>query len=136
MKLVIVDWEFAQFGHRSYDIGQMIGDFYERKHFRGVRASLWAIDAFIEGYGSVSEDMAYRIAIHTGVQLITWVNRGPPLHMRPAWATRERVIDMLKLGMTFILKGWDKDRTWFESGVLAGLFRAEDTTIPTEGYQN
>ncbi|KAK7757531.1 hypothetical protein SLS62_000546 [Diatrype stigma] len=50
-KLFIVDWEFAQYGHRAYDIGQMIGDMYERKHFKGVEGAIWAIDGFIDGYG-------------------------------------------------------------------------------------
>ncbi|KAH9993652.1 kinase-like domain-containing protein [Xylariaceae sp. FL0662B] len=121
-KLYIIDWEFTQFGHRAYDIGQMIGDLYELKHFKDIEAALWAIDAFVQSYGTMDEEMAFRVSIHTGVQLITWVTRGPPLHMRPAWATRERVAAIVKLGMTFILKGWEKDRDWFQSSVLAGLF--------------
>lgn len=122
-RLYIVDWEFAQFGHRAYDIGQMIGDLYERKHFKEVDGAIWAIDAFIKGYGGLSDEMAFRIAIHAGVHLITWVVRGPPLHMRPAWATRERTIGIVALGMTFVLKAWEKDRAWFECSILAGLFR-------------
>ncbi|TVY38531.1 hypothetical protein LSUB1_G002891 [Lachnellula subtilissima] len=119
--LFIVDWEFTQFGHRAYDIGQMIGDLLERNHFMQVNGAIWALEGFIDGYGAVSEDMAFRIAVHTGVQLITWVTRGPPLHMRPAWATRERVVDIVELGITFILKGWNKDRKWLKSSVLADL---------------
>ncbi|KAI1074466.1 kinase-like domain-containing protein [Whalleya microplaca] len=121
-KLYIVDWEFTQFGCRAYDIGQMIGDLYERKHFRDTEGALWAIYAFIEGYGPLSEEMAFRVAIHTGVQLITWVTRGSPLHMRPAWATLERATALLRLGTTFILKGWEKDKEWFKSSVLTNLF--------------
>ena len=121
--LFIVDWEFSQFGHRSYDIGQMIGDFYERKYFKDIDAAIWAIEAFIEGYGPMSDEMAFRTIIHTGVQLITWVIRGPPLRMRPAWATRERAVGVVRLGMMFVLKGWEKDRVWFEGSVLARLFR-------------
>jgi hypothetical protein len=100
----------------------MIGDLYERKHFMEVNAAIWILEAFIEGYGALSEEMAFRTAIHTGVQLITWVTRGPPLHMRPAWATRERAVGIVNLGITFILKAWGKDREWFESSVLVGLF--------------
>lgn len=107
----------------------MIGDLYERKHFKDVDGAIWAIDAFIEGYGAVSEEMAFRIAIHTGVQLITWVTRGPPLQMRPDWATRERAVGVVRLGMTFVVKGWEKDREWFERSVLAGLFKGNQMTI-------
>lgn len=124
-ELYIVDWEFAQFGHRAYDIGQMIGDLYERKHFRGVEGAVWAIEGFIAGYGAISEEMAFRTAIHAGVQMITWVTRGPPLHMRPAWASRERAAAIVRLGMNFVLKGWEKDKEWFESSVIRGLFGRE-----------
>ncbi|TVY43400.1 hypothetical protein LOCC1_G003933 [Lachnellula occidentalis] len=127
--LFIVDWEFTQFGHRAYDIGQMIGDLLERKHFMQIDAAVWVLEGFIDGYGAVSEDMAFRIAVHTGVQLITWVTRGPPLHMRPAWATRERVVSIVELGITFILKGWNKDMEWLKSSVLAGLLKDEQTVI-------
>ncbi|KAI1396923.1 kinase-like domain-containing protein [Hypoxylon fuscum] len=121
-KLFVVDWEFVQFGHRSYDIGQMIGDLCERKHFNDVDAALWVIDAFIEGYGTMTEDMAFRTAIHTGVQLITWVVRGPPLSMRPAQAM-ERAAGAMQLGMDMVLKGSRKDKEWLKTSVLAGLFR-------------
>lgn len=128
-RLFIVDWEFAQFGHRAYDIGQIIGDLYERKHFMGVEGAIWAIDGFIDGYGTLSEDMAFRAAIHAGVQMITWVTRGPPLHMRAGWATREKAADIVNLGMNIVLKGWEKDKGWFKSSVLSGLF--SDDIIPT-----
>jgi hypothetical protein len=121
--LFIVDWEMAQFGHRAYDVGQMIGDLYERKHFMEVEGAVWTIQGFIEGYGPVSDGMAFRTAIHTGVQLITWMIRGPPLHMRPAFATQERARSIVKLGMMFILKGWEEDKAWFQSSVMADLFK-------------
>ena len=38
-RLVIIDWENVQYGHRAIDIGGMLADLYERKHFRGVAAS-------------------------------------------------------------------------------------------------
>ena len=116
-----MDWEFAQFGHRAYDLGQMIGDLYERKHFKDVDGAIWAIQGFIEGYGALSEEMAFRTAIHTGVQLICWCKRGPP-HMRPPWATPERIAGVVKLGMDFVVKGWERDRGWLEGSALAGLF--------------
>lgn len=100
----------------------MIGDLFERKHFHDIDAAIWTLVAFIHGYGRLSEGMAFRTAIHAGVQLITWVTRGPPLHMRPAWATQDRARDIVNTGMELILKGWDRDREWFKSSVLADLF--------------
>ncbi|TVY49918.1 hypothetical protein LCER1_G007543 [Lachnellula cervina] len=123
--LFIIDWESTQFGHRAYDIGQMIGDLLERQHFSHNNsngdAAVLALEGFIDGYGAVSEEMAFRIAVHAGVQLVTWVARGPPLHMRPAWATRERVVGIVEMGVRFILRGWGRDREWIGGSVLKGL---------------
>ncbi|KAI5860079.1 kinase-like domain-containing protein [Durotheca rogersii] len=119
--LFVVDWEFVQFGHRAYDLGQMVGDLCERKHFQDAQAAAWAVDAFLAGYGAVADDVAFRAAIHAGVHLITWLARGPPLAMRPAWA-RERAAGAVKLGLDMVLRGWARDREWFAGSGLAGLF--------------
>lgn len=124
-KLFIIDWELSQFGHLSYDIGQMLADLYERKHFHNTEAAIWVIDTFIKGYGRVSKETAFRIAVHTGVHMIAWVIRGPPLHMRPAWATRELIDGIVRLGMTMILRGWEKDQHYLERTFIGGLFRSE-----------
>ena len=101
----------------------MIGDLYERKHFKDIEGAVWAVKAFIKGYGTVSKEMAFRIAIHTGVHLITWVTRGPPLHMRPSWATKGKAVAIVELGMTFILEGWKRNGEYFKNSVMADLFR-------------
>ncbi|KAJ9133285.1 Kinase-like domain-containing protein [Pleurostoma richardsiae] len=119
-QLFVIDWEFAQFGHRAYDLGQMIGDLYERKHFKDVECSIWAIQGFVEGYGGVSDEMAYRIAIHAGVHLICWYIRRAPA--APLKGTPERIIAAMEIGMDFIVRGWKKDKVWFENSVLAPLF--------------
>ncbi len=119
-KLVVIDWEYAQFGHRSHDLGQMIGDFYERKHFNDIDAAIWAIQGFVAGYGGLSDDMAFRTAIHTGVHLLHWYNRRAPT--RPLTGTPDQIMGAVTLGKDFIVKGWEKDRHWFENSVLASLF--------------
>ncbi|CAM1508891.1 Fc.00g026300.m01.CDS01 [Cosmosporella sp. VM-42] len=116
----VIDWEFAQFGPRAYDLGQMIGDVYERKHFHNVDGALWTIRGFIKGYGGLSEEMAFRTAIHVGVHLLGWYTRRVPTS--PLKGTPEQIADAVKLGRDFVLKGWEKDRTWFEGSVLASLF--------------
>ncbi|KAF2789573.1 hypothetical protein K505DRAFT_284130 [Melanomma pulvis-pyrius CBS 109.77] len=121
IKLSVIDWEFAQFGHRAYDLGQMIGDLYERKHFKDVDGALAAIYGFINGYGEVSEEMAFRTAIHAGVHLICWYNRRPP--KSPLKCTPEQGLSVVKLGRDFVVKGCKKDRDWFEGSVLASLFQ-------------
>lgn len=119
-RIHIIDWELSQFGHRAYDVGQMIGDLYERKHFNGVDGAVWAIQGFVDGYGILSEDMAFRTAIHVGIQLLGWYIRRHPAS--PLNGTPDQITGAAKIGMDFILKGWEKDRAWFESSVLACLF--------------
>jgi len=123
LKLFVVDWEFTQLGLRAYDIGQIIGDLCERKYFQNSDSAVWAIRGFIEGYGALGEEMVFRIAIHTGMQLICWCKRGPPLHMRPEWSTPGLIAGVVKLGIEFIVKGWEKDRDGLENSVLKGLFK-------------
>jgi hypothetical protein len=65
--------------------------------------------------------MAFRTAIHAGVHLICWCTRRPP--KGPLLAPLEQVTDLLKLARDFVVKGWEKDRRWFEDSPLAYLFR-------------
>ena len=80
----------------------------------------------IGGYGELSEDMAFRTAIHVGVHLIGYYNRRP---QRGPWlASEEAVVAGLTIGRDFILKGWERDRKFFEGGLLAPLFTSEETS--------
>jgi thiamine kinase-like enzyme len=115
MEIFIIDWEFAQFGHHAYDLGQICGDLYERKHFSNAVSAIWVIQGVINGYGPVSEEMAFRIAIHTGVHLICWALRRP--------AIQERAEELVKLAVSFVVKGWEKDRRWFEDSALSSFFK-------------
>ncbi|KAL7928860.1 kinase-like domain-containing protein [Trichoderma chlorosporum] len=119
-ELFIIDWENVQFGHRAVDIGGILADLYERKHFKNVAASIPLMQGFMQGYGPLSEELAFTAALHAGVHLICWYyrrNRNDPLpYPLPT------VLDALTLGRDFILKGWAKDKKWFEDSVLAPLF--------------
>jgi len=120
-KLFVIDWEFAQFGHRAYDLGQMIGDLYERKHFRDVDSAIWVMEGFVDGYGDLSHEMAFRTAIHTGIHLIGWYTRRAP--NSPLDSTPDKVFEAMKLGRDFVVKGWEKDKNWFQGSILAPLFK-------------
>jgi thiamine kinase-like enzyme len=120
INMFIIDWEYVQFGHHAYDFGQVIGDFYERRHFNDAKCTTWAIQGLINGYGSITEEMAFRTAIHAGVNLICWYVRRSPTAPLPA--PLEQVRDMLKLATDFVVKGWEKDRRWFEDTPLSDLF--------------
>lgn len=120
IKLFIIDWEFTQFGHRAYDLGQMIGDLYERKHFNDVESALWTLRGFVDGYGQLSDEMAFRTAIHAGVHLIGWYNRRSP--NSPLKGTQDQISHAITLGIDFVVRGWEKDKNWLEQSVLAPLF--------------
>jgi hypothetical protein len=121
MNLFIIDWELAQYGRKEYDLGQMIGDLYERKHFMNADSALWIIQGFVAGYDALNDDMAFRIAIHAGVHLICWsIRRHPPA---PVTEPSEQIQNAIRIGTEFVVKGWEGNRTWFESSELACLFR-------------
>ncbi|KAK8048569.1 hypothetical protein PG994_010299 [Apiospora phragmitis] len=128
-RLVIIDWENIQYGHRAVNIGGMLADLYERHHFNGGAASLPVLEGFVEGYsgggplllgGSNDEELAFRVATHAGVHLICWYYRrdrnGPLLY------PLQTVLAALVLGRDLVLKGWKRDKEWLATTFLAPLF--------------
>jgi thiamine kinase-like enzyme len=43
MKLLIVDWEFSQLNSIVYDLGQMLAELYQLKHFKDIDSAIWII---------------------------------------------------------------------------------------------
>jgi hypothetical protein len=117
---LIIDWEFAQFGHRSYDLGQIVGDLYERKVYNNLETAISAMEGVIAGYGEVTDDMAFRTAIYVGVHLISWYNRRP--RNGPRVASPEVIVAGLTVGRDFVVKGWERDVEFFKGSGLASLF--------------
>ncbi|OQD81660.1 hypothetical protein PENANT_c026G06102 [Penicillium antarcticum] len=116
-KVFVVDWESVHVGRRALDLAQMIAELYETKLFKNVDAGVWVIEGFLDGYGSLSDDTAFRTAIHVGVHLVCWGSRVP------GWGTPEQVEEVVKVGRNLIVHGWKKDRAWFEGGSLGCLFK-------------
>jgi hypothetical protein len=119
-EIFVIDWEFAQFGHRCYDLGQIVGDGCERKVYNNVHTGIPVMEGVIAGYGPLSDEMAFRTAIHVGVHLIGYYNRRPK--QGPWAASPEAIVAGLTVGRDFIVKGWEKDRKFFEGSLLASLF--------------
>lgn len=115
--LLIIDWEMAQVGYRALDLGQMIAELYETKLFRDVDPGLWMIKGFLEGYGSISEQTAFRTAIHVGVHLVCWGSRVA------GWGTPEQVEEVVRVGRELIVRAWNHDKVWFKAQPLACLFQ-------------
>jgi hypothetical protein len=99
----------------------MIGDLYERKHFTGADSALYIIQGFVAGYGFLTEDEAFRIAIHAGQHLICWYIRRDP--KAPFTQPTEQIESAIRVGTEFIVHGWEKDREWFERSDLSCLFK-------------
>lgn len=115
--LFIVDWELAQIGSRALDLGQMIAELYETKLFKEVNCGMWVIEGFLEGYGPLSDRMAFRTAIHVGVHLVCWGSRVP------GWGSQQQIEEVVKVGRNLIVQGWMEHKAWFEGDSLKCLFK-------------
>ncbi|KAF5636176.1 carboxypeptidase [Fusarium sp. NRRL 52700] len=129
--IIFIDWEMCQIGHRAYDLGHMIGDLYEAYHFHNSDVALTMIRGFIDGYGEVDDDMAFRTAIHAGVQFLGWYNRRIPSD--PAKGTTEQISSAAKISTNFIVYGWNREKQWFRRTPLAPLFHSHQ--LPSD-YRN
>ncbi|KAF7595174.1 hypothetical protein BBP40_007141 [Aspergillus hancockii] len=115
--LFIIDWELAQCGTRALDLGQMMAELYELKHFKGIDAGVWIIQGIAEGYPGLSEELAFRTLIHVGTHLICW---GTTV---PGWGTDEQVAEVARTGRDLIVQAWKKDKSWFNGGAWECLFK-------------
>ncbi|KAI1144537.1 kinase-like domain-containing protein [Hypoxylon sp. FL0543] len=114
--MFVIDWEMSQIGKPNLDLGQMIAELYELKLYKDILGGPWMVEGFLDGYGAVSEDFAFRTAIQVGAHLISF---GTSV---PGWGTPEQVENCARTGKEIIVHAWKKDRHWFEEGDLACLF--------------
>lgn len=106
--LFVIDWELSQIGSRALDLGQMIAELYETELFKRSEAGVWIIEGLLEGYGHMSDEMAFRTAIHVGVHLVCWGSRVP------GWGSKEQIEEVVKIGNDLIVQGWAKNKEWLE----------------------
>lgn len=116
LELYVIDWELSHVSSIAFDLGQMFAEIFELKHFKDLDAGIWLIEAFMAGYGKLDEELALKTAIHTGTHLICWGSRVS------GWGNKEQVEAVVEIGRDFIIKGWNKDRQWFQSSPLKSLF--------------
>ncbi|KAF7533705.1 hypothetical protein G7Z17_g13472 [Cylindrodendrum hubeiense] len=112
----VIDWELAQLGVRPLDLGQMIAELWQLKLYKDIDAGDWLIEAFADGYGSISADDAFRAIIQVGVHLICFGSR------TPGWGTPEQGAKLVETGKEVLLKAWGNDWEWFKGHVLGSLF--------------
>lgn len=116
IKLFVIDWELSHISSLAFDLGQMFAELIELKHFKDINAGVWLIQSFMDGYGEIDIELAFRTAIHVGVHLICWGSRVQ------GWGTKEQVEKVVEVGRDFVVKGWKKDREFFEGTMLKCLF--------------
>ncbi|KAI1185491.1 kinase-like domain-containing protein [Nemania serpens] len=116
--MFVIDWELSQIGVPSLDLGQMMAELYELKLYRNITAGLWILEGVVEGYGTLSDDFAFRTAIQIGAHLISF---GTSVQ---GWGTPEQVEMVARTGRDIIVHAWQKDREWFKGGDLACLFQS------------
>jgi hypothetical protein len=80
------------------------------------------IRGFAAGYGALDEDEAFRVAIHIGQHLVCWFIRRNPT--APFGCPAEMVHEVVRTGTEFMVRGWGRERAWFESSELACLFES------------
>ena len=120
--LYVIDWEYAQHGHRAFDLGQMVGDFLERHHFASSPLAIPMLESFVSGYGPVDEDTAFCTAMHAGAHMLGWFTRrdiNGPLPAPLGVCT-----EFVEMAVGLLVKGWEGDRNWLEKSAVGCLFEA------------
>ncbi|KAF6815315.1 phosphotransferase enzyme family protein [Colletotrichum sojae] len=115
-RLFVVDWENAQFGVEGMDHGYMLGELYSI-WLKGADVGLWMFQGYAEGLGPMSEDKAWRIALQTGIYIVSLSTA------IPGWSSSAQVEDVARKGRDIIVMAWNKERAWFDGSELACLFR-------------
>jgi hypothetical protein len=119
--MYVIDWELSHITSTAFDLGQIVGDLFETRHYKGIEATEWLIEAFMEGYGPVEDSVAFKTVIGVGVHLIG-------LGSISAKGTPEQRDSALRIGGDFILRGWKKDKAFFDGTVLKCLFSRMSTS--------
>lgn len=106
----------SQLAIPAFDLGQMIAELYELKHFKEYDAGIWLIEGFVEGYGEMSEEMKWKTIVHAGTHLVCWGSRVA------GWGTENQVEGVVKVGRDWIVGAWEKNKNTFEGTVLERLW--------------
>lgn len=118
--LWVIDFEYCQILHRSVDLGQALGDMYERKAYRNTEDGLSVMKGLIHGYGPISEDMAFRTVMYVGIYVINRSKHQPS--QGPKAGSEKDKVAALAHGRDILLRAWMRDKAFFSDGVFANLF--------------
>jgi thiamine kinase-like enzyme len=117
LPVYVIDWELSHLSKVSFDLGQMFAELFQLTHFKKIEAGVWLIESFMDGYGKIDEDLAFETVVHVGTHFICFGSR------TAGWGTEEQVRRLVEIGRDFMVKGWARDREFFEGTALKCLFR-------------
>jgi hypothetical protein len=114
--ILVIDWEMVHLGVPSIDFGQMVAELYTVWLYKGSSAARWMMQGFVQGYGEVADQVAFRTAIQIGAHLICVTST-------MGWGDSRQVEEAVAHGKDIIMHAWQKDRLWFHSAELGCLFQ-------------
>ncbi|KAF9885551.1 hypothetical protein FE257_012757 [Aspergillus nanangensis] len=117
ISLAIVDWEACHLGNQSRDIATFIGSLYMEHHFHGIEVARSMLQGFVQGYGPLREDLAFRVVVHTGMYFFLWKIYGDGKQ------TEKQVRELLQLAQDLLVKGCEKDREGITQSFLGCLLK-------------
>jgi len=95
----------------------MIAEMWKVTVCRGLDSGRWLIRGFMDGYGPVGDDVAFRAAIAVGTHLISFSPFG-----NEHWGPPEKIEEAVRTGKDVVVNAWKKNRAWFDNGDLECLF--------------
>jgi hypothetical protein len=106
----------------------MLSGIYILTLFHSVRSGAAIISSFTHGYGKVSDEQAFRIAVDFGTYLVLWPSR------QPENSDDQLIEKCVVTGKDIIVHAEGRNKLWFRGGVLHGLFdfiqsHSDDTTV-------
>ncbi|ETN45458.1 uncharacterized protein HMPREF1541_09290 [Cyphellophora europaea CBS 101466] len=111
----IVDWEMAELGVPTTDLGHVVVDLYALWMYKSIKPALWIMQGLVNAYGEVTEESAFRTALYIGSHLICLITVSD-------WLPADQVEEVVRHGRDIVVHAWKKDRSWFEKGELRCLF--------------
>ncbi|KAH8428431.1 aminoglycoside phosphotransferase family protein [Aspergillus melleus] len=117
--LGFVDWETCHYGPRLHDLSHLIAHVSVAGRMNGDDTCNGMIRGVIDGYGydSLSEDLAFHVAVLVGIGYFSW-----DYVLHGSGYTPELAEDMVRFAADLVINGREKNRSWFERTALGFMF--------------
>ena len=117
--LGVVDWETCHYGPRLHDLGHFIAHVSVAGRMNGDDTCNGMVRGVIDGYGydSLSEDLAFHVAVLVGISYFSW-----DYVLHGSNYTPELAEDAVRFAADLVINGREKNRSWFERTALGFMF--------------